>query len=296
MSARELELVADGFSFLEGPRWHDGRLYVSDFYTHRVLAFDESGTYETLCEVPGRPSGLGFAPDGSLLIVSMMDRKLLRLANGELSTVAELGSLAPWHCNDLLVDAAGRAYVGNFGWDGEADPTVQPTVLLRVDPDGSVHVAADDIVFPNGAALFPDGRTMLLSETFASRVSAFDVADDGTLSNRRVWADFGDPGATLPATVESGIPLPDGMALDAEGAVWLGHAAGDGALRVAAGGQILDRVETGALSAYAVALGGHDRRTLYICASPPLLENVPAVDHRAALYRCTVDVPGVGLP
>jgi sugar lactone lactonase YvrE len=290
------ERVADGFSFLEGPRWHEGKLYVSDFYTHRVLVFDEDGSYTTLCEVPGRPSGLGFAPDDSLLIVSMTDHKLLRLAGGSLSTVADLSALAPGHCNDLLVDSAGRSYVGNFGWDAAADPTVQPTVLLLVGPDGTVDVAASDLVFPNGAVLTEDGRTMLLSETFASRISAFDVDADGALSNRRTWAAFGNPGRTIPDTIASGLPLPDGMALDAEGAVWIGHAAGRGPLRIAEGGEILDEIGTDELSVYAVALGGSDRRTLFMCASPPLLETDPSTDHRAALYRCRVDVPGAGLP
>lgn len=293
---REMTVLGERFSFLEGPRWHGDRLYVSDFYTHRVLAFDEAGGYQTVCEVPGRPSGLGFARDGSLLVVSMVDRRLLRLVGGELREVADLSHLAPWHCNDMLVDAKGRAYIGNFGWDSDADPSVVPTNLIRVDPEGNAHVVAGDLVFPNGAVLTSDGRTLIISETFASRITAFEVADDGSLSNRRIWAVFGDPGATLPATVASGLPLPDGMALDAEGALWIGDAAGPGALRVAEGGEILDVVETGDLSVYAVALGGNDRQTLFMCASPPLLQTNPAVDHRAMLLSCRVDVSGVGLP
>jgi sugar lactone lactonase YvrE len=293
---REVTVLGEGFSFLEGPRWHGDRLYVSDFYTHRVLAFDEAGRYQTVCEVPGRPSGLGFARDGSLLVVSMVDRRLMKLVDGELVEVADLSHLATWHCNDMLVDAQGRAYIGNFGWDADSEPPVVPSNLIRVDPDGRAHVAATGLVFPNGVVLTPDGRTLIVAETFASRIAAFDVDEDGSLSNRRVWAVFGEPGDTVPATVASGLPLPDGMALDAEGALWIGDAAGPGALRVAEGGEILEVVGTGDLSVYAVALGGSDRRTLFMCASPPLLQTNPAVDHRAILLSFRVDVAGAGLP
>ena len=287
---REIAVLGEGFSFLEGPRWHGDRLYVSDFYTHRVLAFDEAGGYQTVCEVPGRPSGLGFARDGSLLVVSMVDRRLLKLVGGELREVADLSRLAAWHCNDMVVDAKERAYIGNFGWDSDTDPSIVPTNLIRVDPDGNAEVVAEDLVFPNGTVLTSDGRILIVAETFASRITAFDVADDGSLSNRRIWAEFGDPGATIPATVASGLPLPDGMALDAEGALWIGDAAGPGARRVAEGGEILEVVETGGLSVYAVALGGNDRQTLFMCASPPLLQTNPAADHRSMLLSCRVDV------
>jgi sugar lactone lactonase YvrE len=292
----DLTLVAEGFTFLESPRWHAGRLYVSDFYDHRVLSFDDNGMTVVCGGVAGQPSGLGFSPDGSLLVVSMADRRVLRRSGDDLVEVADLTGLAPWYCNDMVVDRHGRAYVGNFGWDPAADSTVSATCLIRVDPDGTAHVAAEGLVFPNGAVLTPDGRTLVISETFASRISAFEVAPDGSLSNRRAWAEFGDPGPTIQDSVASGLPLPDGMALDAEGAVWIGDAAGPGALRIAEGGEILDTVETGELSVYAVALGGQDRRTLYMCASPPLLQSDPTRTHLSKLYARRVDVPGVGLP
>lgn len=294
---RQPEPVADGFSFLEGPRWHDGRLYVSDFGSRRVLAFDESGAHETVCEVPGQPSGLGVASDGSLLVVSMLDRRLLRRRDGELEEIADLSQLAPGPCNDMILDDNGCAYVGNFGAPDPDDPDRVPTTcLVRVDPDGGSRIAATDLVFPNGAVIPPGGRTLLIAETFASRISAFDVAPDGALSNRRTWARFGDPGETVVAAVESGLPLPDGMAHDAEGALWIGHAAGRGALRVLEGGTICDAVDTGDLAVYAVALGGADRRTLFMCAAPPLLQSDPENERRAVLLRCRVDVPGSGLP
>ncbi|MBS1883631.1 MAG: SMP-30/gluconolactonase/LRE family protein [Actinobacteria bacterium] len=292
---RDVEVLIEGRSFLEGPRWHDGRLYLSDFFGLEVLAIAPGGEPEVVCDVPQQPSGLGFDPEGRLLVVSMLDRRLLRLEDGELVELGELSRLAAFPANDMTVDGQGRAYVGNFGWNYGVDDEIEAADLVRIDPDGTTSLAAAGVVFPNGCVVTPDGGTLLLSETFAGRISAWDVAADGTLANRRVWADLA-PGCewrTVPEAVASGLPLPDGIALDAEGALWIGDAAGSGALRVAEGGEILDTVPTGELSAYAVALGGEDRRTLYMCTSPPLLQTDPSVDHRASLRAYRVDVPGV---
>lgn len=297
MRTHDATVLADGFSFLEGPRWRDGRLYTSDFFGHRVLSFDEDGSWTTVCKVAGSPSGLGWTPDGAMLISSMVDRRLLLLDGDVLVEVADLSGLAPWLCNDMVVDSEGRAYVGNFGWDDQSDPNVQPTVLIRVDPDGSTHVAAEDLVFPNGTVITDDGQTLLVAETFVARISAFDRAPDGSLSNRRTWAAFSDEPFT--STIEacaSGVPLPDGMALDAEGAMWIGDAAGSGALRVAPGGEILDKVPSGDHAVFAVALGGADRRTLFMCSARPYGQGDPTSEHVARLLSCRVDVPGVGLP
>ncbi len=257
-----------------------------------------SAFLSAVCEVEDQPSGLGFDSRGRLLVVAMVDRRVLRLEGDQLVEVADLSSCAPFHCNDMLVDGRGRAYVGNFGWDDAAAPLIRSTVLLRVDADGTSSVAASDLVFPNGMVITPDGRTLIVSETFAGRITAFDVAEDGSLSNRRVWADFAGSSAweTISEAVGSGALLPDGLALDAEGALWVGHAAGHGATRVREGGEILEFVDTGELAVFAVALGGSDRRTLYMCASPPLLSNDPSVDHRARLLTCRVDIPRGGLP
>lgn len=292
----EASVLAEGFSFLEGPRWRDGRLYVSDFFNNRVLSFGEDGSWKPVCEVTGMPSGLGWTTDGSMLISSMVDRRLLRLDGDVLSEVADLSGLAAWHCNDMVVDDDGRAYVGNFGWDDESDPAVHSTVLVRVDPDGSTHVAADDLVFPNGTVISDDGRTLLVAETFVARISAFDRATDGTLGNRRTWAAFSEPFTSTVDACASGVPLPDGMALDAEGALWIGDAAGSGALRVAPGGKILEKVPTGDHAVFAVALGGADRRTLFMCSARPYGKGDPRAEHVARLLSCRVDVPGVGLP
>jgi sugar lactone lactonase YvrE len=287
--------LADGYSFLEGPRWHNGRLLASDFYTGRVLAFDAEGGETASWRIEGQPSGLGILPDGSFAVVSMLDRCLLRIRNDSIEPYADLSNISEFPCNDMLVDGHGRAYVGNFGGLTAAG-VVEPTFLVRVDPDGSCSVVADQLVFPNGMALTTDGATLLVAETFASRISVFGVAPDGSLVGRQTWADFGQTDATVQGTVASGLPLPDGMALDEEGAVWIGDAAGGAALRIARGGQVLDRVETAPLAVYAVALGGADRQTLFMCAAPPLLEGDPANERRAVLLSCRVSVPGAGLP
>jgi sugar lactone lactonase YvrE len=240
------------------------------------------------------PAGLDWTPDGDLLIVSMEDRRLLRLEGDSLAEVVDLRAHAPWHLNDMVVDADGRAYVGNLGWDDEDDPTIASTVLLRVDPDATVEVAAEDLVNPNGMAITTDGGTLLVNETFAARVTAFDRAPDGTLSNRRTWAAFSDrPFRTVPEALASGALLPDGMALDASGALWLGDCRGGGATRVGEGGVRLDFVPTAPHSTFAVALGGADRTTLFLCTGPPYGDADPSLARAGALRSVEVAVPGV---
>lgn len=297
-AGRSVQVLADGLSFLEGPRWHGDRLYVSDVFADRVLAFTPDGDMRPVCRVPGHPSGLGFTPDGRLLAVSMTRRALFRLDGAAATSVVEFGAVCGAVANDMVVDAAGRAYVGNFGYS-EAEPaSVRPTSLLRIDPDGAVAVAAAGLVFPNGMAVTPDGRTILIAETFAGRISAFDIDAAGGLGNRRAWARFGPPpaaGIRVEEAVDQLPVLPDGIALDAAGALWVGDAKGHGPLRVM-DGEIVDRIDTGARSVYAVALGGPDRRTLFMCAAPPIGTSDAAVERRAALLACEIDVPGAGRP
>src|ERR1039457_3883011 len=257
MTNHHVEAVVEGLAFPEAPRWHDGALYFSDFYTHLVHRLGPTGVLHTVAEVPGQPSGLGFAPDGALLIASMVARRVYRLAGGELAEIADLRDVAPYHINDLIVDREGRAYVGNFGSNLGVDAIVS-TDLIRVDPDRAVSIAAEDLIFPNGMVITPDGHTFLIAETFAYRITAFDVTVDGALNNRREWARFGDgPAVDLADALASGNVLPDGMALDAGGRVWVADAYGSGALLVAAGGQVLDAIEIGDLTVFGVALGGH---------------------------------------
>src|SRR3989454_1919541 len=206
MSAR---VVADGFHSLGGPRGRDGRLWVSDMRGQRVVSVTPDGIVEPIVEVPMQPSGLGWLPDGRLLVVSMTDRRLLRLDGGRLVVHADLSGLAPFHCHDMVVDAAGRAYVGNFGYDYEAGQAFRPAVLALVHPDGRVEPAADDLAFPNGTVITPDGGTLIVAETFAHRLTAFTITPGGGLAGRRTWASLDEQ------------VYPDAICLDAEGAVWV---------------------------------------------------------------------------
>lgn len=291
----EVRSLSTGHSLLEAPRWRDGYLYVSDFFTQRVLKFDETGSYRTVCNVPGMPSGLGWTPEGDLLIVSMTDRALWRLDGDELRQVADLSGLAPWHCNDMVVDHRGRAYVGNFGWDESSSSTIVSTSLIVVNPDGSFSTTADDVVFPNGMVITPDGGTLLVAETFASRITAFNISPDGQLVNRRVWASFSEEEfLTTTRGVETGMCLPDGIALDSDRCLWVADANGGGVLRVREGGEVLQRIpidegQTG----YAVAMGGADLRTLFICAAAPYSTVDVSKVHTSRLLSCRVDVAGV---
>jgi sugar lactone lactonase YvrE len=298
MTSSGIEVVADRLSYLEGPRWRDGRLYASDFYTHRVVAITLDGDVETVADVPHQPSGLGWLPDGRMLIVSMKDRRLLRLEGGTVVEHADLSGLAGWHANDMVVDAQGRAYVGNFGFDLMGMAPIVPANLIRVDPDGSASVVAEDLLFPNGCAITADGTTLIVAESVAQRLTAFDIAADGSLSNRRVWAAFGEPPDTTDtATAFGQIKVaPDGICLDAEGCVWFADAFGNRAVRVREGGTITDVVSAGDLGVFACALGGDDGRTLFLCAAPTFVEAVASADHQARLLACRVDVPGAGSP
>jgi sugar lactone lactonase YvrE len=286
--------VAGGFHFLEGPRWHDGRLYFSDFADGKVLVLESDGRVEVVCQAPGWVSGLGFTPGDELLVVAVQERKLLRYSGpAGLVEAADLSGVARYHCNDMLVDEHGRAYIGNFGFDMNLDG-IRATDLAMVSPSGEVSVVAQDLIFPNGMARTADGRTLIVAETFAARLTAYDILADGSLTGRRTWAALSDRSfATVIECLGSGAPLPDGIALDTEGALWIGDAGGRAALRVAPGGEILDRVPTPELSVFAVALGGPDLKTLYMCASPPLYSHDPSVEKKAVLLATRVDVPGV---
>jgi sugar lactone lactonase YvrE len=290
--------LISGLSFTECPRWHDERLYFSDFYMRRVFAVALDGTKEIIAEVPGQPSGLGFLPDGRMLIVSMRDRKIMRRElDGSLVECADLSNLAPWHLNDMLVDYQGRAWVGNFGFDLTSGAKVTTTNLICVDPDGCAKVAASGLGFPNGMVLTPDGNTLIVAETLMNRLSAFDVIS-GVLGKRRTWAAFGEaPTSTDFTTLFSQVDVaPDGICLDAEGAVWVADAKNARCIRVAEGGNILEELKTDGLGAFACMLGGADGRTLFVCVAPTFHEAEAAANHRAAIWTTNVDIPRAGLP
>ncbi|MCQ6272322.1 SMP-30/gluconolactonase/LRE family protein [Pseudarthrobacter sp. R1] len=260
-------------------------LYASDFFAQAVLRFDQTGTPSVVCKVPGQPSGLGWGPDGCLLVVSMLDRRLWKFDGDNLREIADLNGLAPWHANDMAVDNTGRCYIGNFGWDESKHDAIESTVLIRVDPDGTATAAAEDLVFPNGIVISPDGATLLVAETFAGRITAFDRGADGTLHNRRVWADFsgGKTFATVSAALASGACLPDGIALADDGTLWVADAARQGALRVREGGAVVETIPLGKQTAFSVAVGGADRDRLFLCAGKPYGSGDPSLEWESRL-------------
>ena len=287
----KLETLMKGLTFGEGPRWHENKFYFSDFYSHKVYSLDLSGKHEVIVEIPNQPSGLGWTPDGTMLIVSMKDRKLMSFKDGLLTERADLTELSGFHCNDMVVDIDGNAFIGNFGFNTYDGEEIKPTNLILVRPGEEPVLAADNLFFPNGTVITPDNKTLIVGETYAARLTAFDKSEDGSLSNRRIWAD-------LKVNAEEGtVPLPDGMCIDEEGAIWVASPSTAEVIRVHEGGMISERIPV-QTNAFACMLGGEDRRTLFICTS-----NGSGVDPEAALREKSgkieitqVDVPGCGKP
>jgi sugar lactone lactonase YvrE len=249
----ELRTLATGLVFGESPRWRDGRLWVSDMGAGRLVAVDLDGGSEVVAEVPGMPMGSGWLPDGRLLVVSAMDGRLLvGEAGGPLATHADLAGLGEHPWSDMVVDGRGNAYVGNLGFDFPEGPFA-PGSLALVAPDGAARPVAGDLAFPNGLAVTPDNATLIVAESYGNRLTAFDVAADGGLSNRRVWAELGDG-------------VPDGICLDADGAVWYGDVPNRRCVRVREGGRVLEAIDLDR-GCFACALGGAGRRTLFLVAA-----------------------------
>lgn len=279
------EVAATGFAFAENPRWHDGRLWFADIHGGRVCAMTPDGAVETIVTPPDAPSGIGFLPDGSLLVVAVHDMKIMRWKDGRLSDYADLSHLAKGGLNDMLVDPAGRAYAVQHGYDWRSDETPVAAALLCVEPDGSVGVAADGMASGNGMVLSPDGRTFIIAESAACRLSAFDRDEQGRLSNRRVFAQLPDG------------YYPDGICLDDTGAAWVSCCWGPGVVRVEDGGRITHMVpsEEGR-NPFACVFGGPDRKTLYICTAEQ--EEPAAAKTRLSSRIEAIDVgfAGAGLP
>jgi sugar lactone lactonase YvrE len=276
------DALASGLTFPEAPRWHDGALWFSDMHAHAVLRLGPAGRLTTMAEVPGCPSGLGFLPDGRMLVVSMHDRRVMRLDPDGLHQHADLSELAPWHCNDMAVDANGRAYVGNFGDDSAPPAPPAPTVLMAVDPDGQARVAADELMFPNGIAVADGGRTLIVAETRSvpGRLSAFRILPDGGLADRRVLMEFGAG------------ELPDGIALDAAGGIWVAMPFSGEVVRVSSDGVVTERIKVE--SAYAVAVGGPDGRDLFVCTAPSWVPEEAARLRAGAILRTRIEMPAAG--
>jgi sugar lactone lactonase YvrE len=273
---------------------------VSDFYRHAVLAITTDGEEEEVLTVDQQPSGLGWLPDGSMLVVSMRDHRLLRASpDGTVEVHADLSEQAEGNLNDMVVDANGRAYVGGFGFDLNAGGTPKTTHIMRVDLDGSVTVAATDMMFPNGSVITPDGGTLVIGETLGCRYTAFDIAADGSLENRRIWAQLAPtPSLTDIATTLAAVTVaPDGCGMDAEEHIWAADAVGGRCIRVAPGGDIVDEVKAPeGLRFFACMLGGDDGRTLLMCGAPDFFEQARTQAREAVLLTTTVDVPHGGLP
>jgi sugar lactone lactonase YvrE len=298
-NARTLTPLFEGGNYFECPRWREDRWYVSDFYRHAVFTYRPDGTEELVVEVEAQPSGLGWLPDGDLLVVSMKDRRVLRrAADGTVAVHADVSSLISGHLNDMIVDRRGRAYAGNFGFDlmGGGDPAT--AALVRIDPDGGATVVAEDLWFPNGMVITDDG-TLVVAETFGARLTAFTIQDDGALTDRRVWAQV-EP-TPAPADTETMLGsvtfAPDGCALDADGHIWAANALAGAVCRIAPGGQIVEEIAMPeGLGVFACGLGGEDGRTLVACAAPDFHEEARKAAREAVLLQTTVDVPHDGLP
>jgi len=275
-----------GLKFTESPRWHDNKLWFIDIHDKRIKTVDLSGNVTTAVELPFIPNVFGLTPDGNILVGDAFERKIFRVENGSLKLLADLSKLCVFCLSDGIVDAHGRLYVGDIGYNF-VDPAAKPVdtcVLVLVGVDGQTSIVADNLCFPNGIVITPDNRTLIVGETIGNRLTAFDIADDGSLSNRRVWAQ-------LPTTIG-----PDGICLDAEGGIWCANPEGtDSVVRVCEGGEVTDRIALDT-HAYAVMLGGPSRKHLFICTSA---SHDPAEIHQnpSATFRVIeVEVPGAGTP
>ena len=276
------ETLLEGLAFPEAPRWREGRLWFSDQHARRVMTVTTDGTVESVVEIDDLPGGLGWLPDGTPLVVAMTRRSVYRIEGSGVRLHADLSGLASFHCNDMVVDLAGNAYVGNFGYDLHGGAPISPAELIRVSVDGGAEVVARDLVFPNGSVITPDGGRLIVAETFASRLTAFELDPEGNLSGRAIWADLGEA-------------TPDGICLDADGAIWAASPVTGEVVRVRKGGGRLDLISpTG--TPYACMLGGPERRTLFITTSETADPDQAADLRSGRVELVEVEVPGTGLP
>lgn len=251
------QILIEDLCFGEGPRWHDGALWLSDMHDRKVLKVQPDGNADTVVTLEDdEPSGLGWLPNGELLIVSMRKRQLLRFDGEHLHLHADLSQLASWHCNDMVVDGNGRAYVGNFGFDLHQGAAQQPAELIRVEPDGNATVEDADLMFPNGTVITPDGSTLIVAESFGGRLSAYDISPTGSLSNKYVWAE-------LPQGA-----VPDGICLDNDGGVWSASPTSNECIRQVQGGEITHRINLDR-GAFACMIGGDNLYVLTSSSSDP---------------------------
>lgn len=281
MNARQL--AGEDIAFPESPRWHEDRLWFSDVYDFKLKAVDLDGNLEVIAEVPGRPSGLGVLPDGRMLMATGVERKVHAVsADGQITEVADLSSLATGFLNDMVVDAEGRAYVGDTGFNPASGEPFRPGRTWFVVPGEEPRVAAEDVHLHNGCAISPDGRTLYVAETFANRVTSFAIDADGRLADRAVHAE-------LPSR-------PDGLCLDAEGALWVAMVQDGEFVRIDRSGVAVERIAGPAPFALACALGGPERRHLFLNSADTTMERLKEGDSVGRIDVVEVPVPGAGLP
>jgi sugar lactone lactonase YvrE len=277
-----LERVAEGLSWPESPRWRDGCLWISDVHNFRLTRL-VGHVLETVARVPGRPAGMGFLPDGRLLLASALDKKLLWVGDdGVLSEAADLSALSKSLLNDMAVDATGRAWVGDTGFAFGSGEPQKPGALIVFDEKSGARPAATNIKFPNGMAISPDQRTLYLAETFGNVISAFDIDEHGALVNRRVHV-------TLPSS-------PDGLCLDIEGHLWVPLLFDGEFHRISPFGEVSDRVSFAGKRAIACAFGGDDRRTLFLCVSEVDDSDPAHIKRRGEIYARRCEAAGAGFP
>jgi sugar lactone lactonase YvrE len=283
-----MDVLCSGYGLVESPRWHDGRLWFSDWTGGRIVAVDDAGSTEVMVEHQSLPMCFDFLPDGRLVLVSNQARALLTLeTDGTLATYADLTAISDLGCNDIVVDGRGRAYVNSPHFDFAAGPPpgeVQPGRVGVVTPDGDVRVVAQDIAFPNGMAVTADGSTLVVADSYRHQLVGFTVGDEGSLSGRRVWADLGSDN-------------PDGICLDASGAAWYADVPHQHCVRVAEGGDVLETVDLDRGS-FACMLGGVDAAYLYTVTAvwPGAAGFMNYTDWDGQVVRVAVDVAGTGWP
>ena len=300
--SRTLSTLAANGNYFEGARWHDGNWWVSDIYASTVHSYSPEGARTDVLHVENQPSGLGWMPDGSLLVVSMKDRKILRRAeDGQVTVHCDLSGICQYDINDMVVDGDGRAYVGMIGFaiaEGDQPRTGQ---VFRIEPDGTAETAADDLWCPNGIVITNDQQTLIVAESFAGRLSAFSISENGSLGDRRVFARVGASPEVSSAQdmLAAAEIVPDGCAIDAEDHLWVADPLRQRCVRISPAGQIVDEVrDPDGKDIFACALGGHDGRTLMLCAAPDFFEASAGLNKGAGvLLTATVDVPrGTGRP
>jgi len=278
------EIVAQGFVFPECPRWRDGVLWFADCHDGKVIRLAPSGEVLESFDLPGKPAGIGFLPDGDMLIVSIGELCIYRRdAGGKLHRHADLSGVHRHHSNDMVVDGAGNAYVGEIGFHMDSEQP-RPTAIALARPDGSVEESGRPILTPNGSVITPDGKTFIVAESLGRRLTAYDIGPDGRLSNQRLLAQLDE------------MDIPDGICLDAEGCIWSTAPFTSSILRVSPTGGVVERIGFDDTRPYACMLGGDDLCDLYICCAP---DHDPATTMPARagqVRRLRVPVPGAGLP